>query len=48
MCYAPTDVAIDEDKDMLQETIEETAAQDILLILGELNAKVAQDNADKL
>ena len=51
VCYAPTEVAEDADKevfyDKLQETVESTPRHDVLLVLGDLNAKVGQDNTGK-
>ena len=50
-CYAPTEVAEDDDKnifyDKLQEAIESTPRHDILIILGDLNAKVGKENIGK-
>ena len=51
VCYAPTEVAESADKeafyDKLQETVESTPRHDVLLVLGDLNAKVGQDNTGK-
>ncbi|XP_056017205.1 relaxin receptor 1-like [Ostrea edulis] len=50
-CYAPTEVAEEDDKDIfyekLQELIETTPRHDILVVLGDLNANVGNDNIGK-
>ena len=47
-CYAPTDPSEDEEKDLfysqLQEQIDRTPRHDILIVMGDLNAKVGADN----
>ena len=50
VCYAPTKVSEYEDKDFydkLQEAIKATLVHDVLLVLGDLNAKVGQENTGK-
>ncbi|XP_062611962.1 uncharacterized protein LOC134273760 [Saccostrea cucullata] len=48
VCYAPTDDAEDDEKvsfyDSLQEIVDNTPSHDVLLILGDLNAKVGKSN----
>ncbi|XP_056017310.1 craniofacial development protein 2-like [Ostrea edulis] len=50
-CCAPTEVAEEEDKNIfyekLQELIETTPRHDILVVLGDLNAKVGNENIGK-
>ncbi|XP_056006724.1 craniofacial development protein 2-like [Ostrea edulis] len=50
-CYAPTEVAEEEYKNIfyekLQELIETTPRHDILVVLGNLNAKVGNENIGK-
>ena len=51
VCYAPTEVSEDEEKDVfsdnLQEAIEATPVHDMLFVLGDLNAKVGKENTGK-
>jgi hypothetical protein len=48
VCYAPTEDADEEEKDVfydkLQEIIDETPSHDMLLLMGDLNAKVGTEN----
>src|SRR5579871_6664724 len=47
-CYAPTNEAEEEDKEAfyrrLQETVDKVPAHDVLCIMGDLNAKVGNNN----
>ncbi|XP_061176934.1 craniofacial development protein 2-like [Saccostrea echinata] len=51
VCYSPTEDKDEEEKDSfyeeLQRAIEETPVHDVLLILGDLNAKVGTNNEGK-
>ena len=51
VCYAPTEHAEDEEKDIfydeLQAWVDETPSHDVLVIMGDLNAKVGVDNQRK-
>ena len=50
-CYAPTEEAEEEEKDEFYEQIEEgirtTPRHDVLMVIGDLNARVGQDNTGK-
>ncbi|XP_056017322.1 craniofacial development protein 2-like [Ostrea edulis] len=50
-CYAPTNDAEDDSKttfyEKLQSTVSKTPRHDILIVLGDLNAKVGNDNEGK-
>ena len=50
-CYAPTEEAEEEEKDELYEQIEEeirtTPRHDVLMVIGDLNARVGEDNTGK-
>lgn len=47
-CYAPTNDSNDRDKEafyeQLQATLENVHRRDLLLVMGDLNAKVGSDN----
>ena len=49
--YAPTNVAEDEEKDdwydHLQQAVSKVPQLDMLLIMGDLNAKVGEDNTER-
>ncbi len=50
-CYAPTNQAEDEEKenfyDALQREVDSTPRHDVLMVNGDLNAKVGSDNTNK-
>ena len=50
-CYAPTEEAEEEEKDELYEQLEEeirtTPRHDVLMVIGDLNARVGEDNTGK-
>ena len=43
-CYAPTEEAEEEEKD---EEIRNTPRHDVLMVIGELNARVGEDNTGR-
>ncbi|XP_072380618.1 uncharacterized protein [Diabrotica undecimpunctata] len=47
-CYAPTNTSLHEEKDIFYEQLEQTTQQvnqgDILIVMGDMNAKVGEDN----
>jgi len=51
VCYAPTEDAEEDEKvsfyDNLQKVVDETPYHDVLLIMGDLNAKVGRNNQGK-
>lgn len=51
VCYGPTENSVDVEKDtfydQLQKLVDETQAHDVLLIMGDLNAKVGSNNKGK-
>ena len=51
ICYSPKCGSKEEEKeafyDQLQKTVEETSVHDVLLLLGDLNAKVGTNNEGK-
>ena len=50
-CYAPTEEAEEEEKDAFYEQLEEeirtTPRHDVLMVIGDLNARVGEDNTGK-
>ena len=51
MCYSPTNTAEEADKDhfyaQLQSTIDKTPKRDMLILMGDLNAKIGSNNTDR-
>ena len=51
VAYAPTENANDEDKDQfyeaLQTTVEGIPKHDVLLLMGDMNARVGSNNKDR-
>ena len=51
ICYSPTEDSEEEEKevfyDQLQKTVEDTPVHDVLLLLGDFNAKVGTNNEGK-
>ena len=50
-CYAPTEEAEEEEKDEFYEQLEEeirtTPRHDVLMVIGDLNSRVGEDNTGK-
>ena len=49
-CYAPTEEAEEEEKDELYEQLEEirtTPRHDVLMVIGDINARVGEDNTGR-
>ena len=51
MCYAPTDTSEEEDKNsfyaQLQSVLDKIPNRDMVILMGDMNAKVGADNTNK-